>query len=286
MTSPAQTSLATRLRGGVRQRLGILRDLQAKKERTPIGAYLVEAYQGGSLTARELRDGAQAASSSGGDLTALVSRSMNKTRTRKGRTKPDTRSDARVVHTVLRKRSLLPKPYAAPVPLWDAENNCQVIRDIHVYPPHETLDALVRPGEEDDWASFDDSQQCFKADLSNWGDRVKLGVDAMVGRWLCLSFWGDAAPYTKRDSICLLTYRVLNGQHRRRVWVAALSKRQLCDCGCYGRCTFDALFDVMAWSMTCLLLAKWPEKDHLGRPFKPGDWRRGKANTKMRFRAA
>ena len=279
-------SFATRLRGGARQRLGILRELRAKKERTPLGAFLVGAYQEGSLTSRELREGARAAASSAGDLGGLVSRSMDNTRTRKGKTKPDTRSDARVVHKVLRKRSCLPTPYITQIPLWDAERNCQVMRDLAVFPPHESLDALVPPGKEGEWTSFDHSQQGFREELRSWGDRLGLSRDAMSGHWMCVSIWGDSAPYTKRDSLFLLTLRVLNGQHRRRIWGAALSKRQLCDCGCHGRHTFDALFEIFAWSMKALLVGKWPNADHMGRPFQVGDWRRDKANTLLRFRAA
>ena len=149
----------------MRQRLGVLRDLQAKKQRTPIGAYLVNAYQEGTLTARALREGARASSSSCGDLGGLLSRSMDKVRTRKGNTKPDTRSDSRFVNKVLRKGSLLPAPYTTQIPLWDVEANCQVMGDISVYPPHESLDALVQGGTEDEWASFDDSQQGIRAYL-------------------------------------------------------------------------------------------------------------------------
>ena len=51
-------------------------------------------------------------------------------------------------------------------------------------------------------------------DLQRWGQQLKVTLE---GPWACLALWGDAAPYTSRDSILLLTYRVLNGKHRRRV---------------------------------------------------------------------
>ena len=250
-----------------------------------IGAFLVDTFKGGNLSSRDLREGARAAGSSAGDLTRLATKGLDKTRTRKGKTKPDTRGDSRaVMRALLSKKEALPEPYKLDdVPLWDHAKNAQYMATVKVYPPHESLDTLVAPGEEDTWASFDDSQHKFGNHLHEWANRV--GV-VLHGRWLCLSLWGDSAPYSKKDSLYLLTYRVLNGTHRRRVWIAALGKRSLCACGCYGRHTIDAIFDVVVWSMKVLLSGVWPSHDHRGRPFSKGDWRRGKAGQDMRFRGA
>ena len=51
----------------------------------------------------------------------------------------------------------------------------------------------------------------------------------------------------------LLTYRLLNGDCRKRVWVVAMSKIMLCQCGCWGRHSFDAIFAVLRWSFLALI---------------------------------
>ena len=271
-------------RGGVKQRLGITKALREKARRTTIGEFLVSSYKAGNMTSRQFREGARAASSSAGDLTRVVSSSMDKIRMRRGKAKPDTRSDSRTVNRFLKKKHAeLPEPYIAEVPVWDDSVNAQVLKPLKVYPPHESLDSIVKPGCEEEWSTFDDSQSGFRESLQNWSSRVQVKLG---GPWLCLALWGDSAPFNKRDSLYLLTYRVLNGQHRRRVWIAGLSKRMLCACGCFGRHTFDALFDIVAWSMRALLSGTWPTRDHRGRAFAQSDWRARKAGQRFRFGAA
>ena len=97
--------MAPKLRGGIRQRLGILRDIKGRHVRTSIGGLLARSYQDGLLTAHELREGARAAGSSAGDLSRLASaRSLKRTRTRGG--KPElTRVDPTELFSELCERS-------------------------------------------------------------------------------------------------------------------------------------------------------------------------------------
>ena len=270
-------------RGGVKQRLGIGRGALAKRSRTDIGEFLVESHLSGALSSHQLREGARAAGESAGGLATLVTASMDKTRTRKGKTKPDTRGDKRMVLRFLRKKSKLYPPMRCEIPMWDVASNKQVMTPMNVYPPHETLHALVPEGRESEWASFDETQQGFRQSLADWSTRTGTNLH---GFWMCLALWGDSAPHTKKDSLYLLTYRVLNGTRRRRVWIAALSKRSLCRCGCFGRHTFDGLFGVLAWSMKALASGVWPHRNHLNQPFSKDDWRSGWAKQDMRFRGA
>ena len=57
--------------------------------------------------------------------------------------------------------------------------------------------------------------------------------------------WEDSAPHSKKDSLYPLTFLVLNGVHLRRLWITSFSKRVLSTCGCYGRHTLDAIWDVV-----------------------------------------
>ena len=208
------------------------------------------------MTAHALREGAHAAGPSAGDLSILATSSWNRpSRRGGGETKPDSRSSNRAVSRVLKKGAVLREAYIAEVPTWDHEQNRQVMTKLKVMPPHESLHALIQPGAENEWCSFDDSQEGFRTSLHDWGAGGRVGCDIMTSPWACLALWGDSAPYSKTDSLYLLTIRVLNGVHRRRIWIAALRKKNLRACGCYGRHTFDALFEIVAWSMKAFLHA-------------------------------
>ena len=128
--------------------LGRSAKAQAERGRTPIGDSLVGKFKSGVFTYRALRDGARAAGSSAGDVGKLVSRYMGTMRTNRGNVKADTRPDHHSLQRFNRTQALLLEPYVAEIPVWDAEQNAQVMRPMKVYPPHESLDALVRPGSE------------------------------------------------------------------------------------------------------------------------------------------
>ena len=75
----------------------------------------------------------------------------------------------------------------------------------------------------------------------------------------------------------LLTFCILNGEHRERMHIWACSKQLLRRCGCKGRCTIDPIFKMCAWSLKALMIGKWPMTDHNNRPFPPGSWRAKRA---------
>ena len=79
--------------------------------------------------------------------------------------------------------------------------------------------------------------------LRDFGQR--LSIDVVSTPTACVALWGDSAPYVKKDSLYLLLVTCISGAVRKRYWACALPKRRLCRCGCFGRCTFDALLPVL-----------------------------------------
>jgi hypothetical protein len=266
--------------GGIRQRLGIVSSSDAKPQRTRLGDFFRRAYHRGNLTSLALREGCQAAGSSAGDLCRLGRGSLDKVRIRRGKVKLDSRNSSRAVRRVMVRGAVMMEPLPVRIPLWDLNGNRQVSSLVNFLPTHETLASVV--DDPSQWGSIDDGQASFHGELLDWGKR--LAVDVLTNVWLLLALWGDSAPYNRRDSIFLLTYRVLSGVHRKRFWIVAMSKRVLCNCGCFGRCTFDGIFDVVAWSFKCLMAGFWPRFGPYGEPLT-GE-RAKKAGTPFKFRAA
>ena len=64
-----------------------------------------------------------------------------------------------------------------------------------------------------------------------------------------------------------------------------LNKSVLCRCGCYGRCTFEPIWVVLAWSFQALLTGRFPKRDHEGHVFKD-PWRRAMAGKRLPVAAA
>ena len=154
--------------------------------------------------------------------------------------------------------------------------------------PHETLNSVVPVGDEQSWAALDcGDRQGFREELAAWAGRTNLDL-ASGAPVLSIGLWGDSAPLSKRISLLLLTIKAISGPSLKRFWVFACTKKDMCDCGCSGRCTLDACWRIIAWSFQILLSGIWPSADHLGRAWPVGSWRRelGAAKIPMRFRGA
>ena len=124
-------------------------------------------------------------------------------------------------------------------------------------PIHEVLNHLFDPNEAETWCGISPAQEGFQIDLQEWGRR--MGVDTTSGHWAGLGLWVDSAPSFKQDRVFLLTWRLLTGTVRSRYWLCCFfSKKEICQCGCFGRHTLDTIFAVAAWSMRALLAGQYP----------------------------
>jgi len=76
-------------------------------------------------------------------------------------------------------------------------------------------------------------------------------------------------------SVIVASINVVSGQSKairgRRHLLFIVGKKKLCDCGCAGFHTFNALFDVLAWSLQCARNGVSPNCRHDGTPWSPHD---------------
>ena len=165
--------------------------------------------------------------------------------------------------------------------MWDTMGDCQIIEKVRILPPHEVIDSLIGTCDQrlHEYSCLDTSaKQHLRGDLEDWATRV--GTDLADHVWLMLALWGDSAPMSRNTSLFLLTFRILSGVHAQRYWVAAITKK-ICNCGCAGRCTFDRLWEVVAWSCRVMISGVWPTHDHAGRLLV--GWRADLARTGTPF---
>jgi len=106
-----------------------------------------------------------------------------------------------------------------------------------------------------------------------------------------LGVWGDSGKLWTKDGLVMLLFNVLTSTCNARFPIVALSKKHLCQCGCYGRHTYERIFEVIGWALKTHARGKFPTHRDDGAPFqwsnKVGDRNRfNLQNTYMRTRGA
>ena len=258
-------------KGGIRQRLGL--KTRPKFKASPLGEYMIRQHIKGKLSAASVAEMAAGAVASGASSSTDVVRFAKpkaKARTRVLRNKVvwDTRNVSRSFMRTARRGTNLPAPLLISAPLWDKDRDVQVLGKLAFCPPHETMADLVANKGADQWTSYAPNQEGFRARVEDVKQRLR--VSDAEGPMAAFGLWGDGAPVFNRTNVNLMLFTVLSGIDRTRFWVAAVGKDALCQCGCLGRCTFDAIFRALAWSFQALLLGVYPSADPDGNAFTSG----------------
>ena len=170
--------------------------------------------------------------------------------------------------------------------LWDKQTNSQVTETMHVALLHEEVEDLVKD-DPHAFAANGDRTEIDRTTLE-WGSRVNMPAkDNLLSG---IGIWGDSAVYNTRDSVVLILFNILTGLAftPHRIWLACCSKKQLCKCGCQGRCTLEPIWALIGWSLQCSLGKFYPTHRHDGIPFaeskRLGDNVRAKwAQAKRKF---
>ena len=170
--------------------------------------------------------------------------------------------------------------------LWDNSTNSQVVDTMHVALLHEEVEDLVKD-DPHAFAANGDRTEIDRTTLE-WGSRVNMPAnDNLLSG---IGIWGDSAVYNTRDSVVLILFNILTGLAftPHRIWLACCSKKQLCKCGCQGRCTLEPIWALIGWSLQCSLGKFYPTHRHDGIPFaeskRLGDNVRAKwAQAKRKF---
>lgn len=271
-------------RTGIRQRLGLDAPKEEKTTLDPLAKKLCKSYATGKLSAADVGELSEAAATSSSSSASIIQLAKAAPSTGEKASRNSSRNLRATIDRLSDSQLTGLEPYVCSIPIWDAANQRQVMADSSFLCLHEALDMLVPAGQEEEFTSLDTPDQAgFISDLRHWRARVHSAVSLP---FLCLALWGDTAPSSRTDSLCLLTVRLLSGIHKIRLWIWAGSKKQFCNCGCKGRHTTEAVFNVIAWMLRSLAAARFPAVDHLGRPWPKGSQRYQRAGQPMRFGGA
>ena len=191
------------------------------------------------------------------------------------------KNSSRALKRALKKKCDLPPLYHAKTPMWNPDTVSKSEEYLAYMPIHETLYSQVKEADVDRWTSFNQQQAGFKANLLDWVVGLGIALSLAVQPWVVLSLWGDSAPSTCKVALFVLLFGVPNGQQRQTFWIITILKSRLCKCGCGGRCTLGAMFEVMRWSALALMSGKMPRRDHRGRRCPRNSWRARHAGKRI-----
>lgn len=153
---------------------------------------------------------------------------------------------ARDLMRSLLKDVKMPPIFDWPIPVWNLEKNSQEFVQWPFLLPHEVCHHLV--------CSRGIATYQFQGP-SPW---KKIFLDTLQGMhvptagFIPLGLHGDGVPFSKTDSIEILSLNFLALPKADRVPITCVSKKHICKCGCKGRCTWDALMLVVKWSLLML----------------------------------
>jgi hypothetical protein len=158
--------------------------------------------------------------------------------------------------------------------------------------PHEVLAKMVED-RLDRWSlgqRANDPDEPFSNLLRRWCEHPDVMCTTDPGSIVMMGLHADGVQYSSNlragegRKILVASWNVISAESpedtNRRQPLIVLPSWKLCSCGCSGYHTYQAVFHVLAWSLTCLLRGEAPAARHDGDPFTDAD-RRPAAGSRL-----
>ena len=139
----------------------------------------------------------------------------------------------------------MPVVFTWPIPIWDTVNLVQTMCDYPFLLPHELIEHIVRKGG---LAQLLVAQEEFPELFRNLGAACRSHA-LPPGATIAVGIHGDGVPFTKKDSIEIISFNFLAMPTADRIPFTGISKKHLCHCGCKGKHTWHAILEVLKWSL-------------------------------------
>ena len=153
-----------------------------------------------------------------------------------------------------------------------------------VFLPHENLEKLVRDSYLSAWCLSPEQVGAptgLGPLLRRWNNHADVGGRHQLEQVMGIGWHCDGVQYSSSSragdvrSVLVSSFNVITAQtvsdRASRILFFVIGKKRLCDCGCNGYHTFQALFRVFAWSMDCLNRGESPNCRHDGSPWTASD---------------
>jgi hypothetical protein len=155
---------------------------------------------------------------------------------------------SRDINRKLVQNASLPPEYWHEIQVWDTQSNSAAKKKIPFLLPHEVMHNLVQEqGIESFLVNAENNPMAYQK-LQETCSKYKKNMN----RTIAIGVHGDGVPYTKKDSIEILSWNFLSCPTADRIPITAVSKKHTCRCGCKGSCTWNGIFKVVSWSLKML----------------------------------
>lgn len=162
-----------------------------------------------------------------------------------------------------------PAFYWADIPVWDAKLQATIIVSMPFLLPHECLDALAKNGKLGNAAS---TQENCPPGVWQHLKKLESILHCKVHDMIALGLHGDGAPTGANASLEQLSWSLpaWQGDGYGPRFVACTILKEFVQ----THETFNAIFEVLAWSFKCSATKCWPAARHDGSPWQESDkWR-------------
>ena len=174
-----------------------------------------------------------------------------------------------------------PEPYYADIPIKGRKPGGPSVARFPFLLPHEVLFHLFQNHGSTLVDELDFPEESgFAKHKANWIKSFNLPPDAIV---VPVGIHGDGVPHQKRKTVEVMSWNICSMPWAERYLFSLVEHVDVCDCGCFGRHTLDAILEVFVWNTRVLMTGEFPKRRHDGSPWLPSDKARAQRSGKLGF---
>ena len=143
----------------------------------------------------------------------------------------------------------MPELFWHKIPTWNHATRQQELTWHPFLLPHELLHHIVQ--KDSSWL------QLLAADFPETHALLEDACNKFhtpQSKTAAIGLHGDGVPYTKKDSVEILSFNVLGFPTADRIPITCISKKFLCKCGCKGMHTWYKILEIIVWSFELLMV--------------------------------
>ena len=193
----------------------------------------------------------------------------------------DLKNAQRGLMRCLLKDSKAPEPYWAEIPCsMEAGSKVKKMVMLPFLLMHEMLAAFVPKMNVAEISEFEDFGMEAKRRQFCADNGIPMEMMIPIG------LHGDGVPHQKHRTVEVFSWNICSQPMWERYLFTCLEKIFLCGCGCSGRCSIDAIFEIFVWSLRMALIGMWPSCRHDRTEWSASDKSRKRKTGNLGFYAA
>ena len=168
-------------------------------------------------------------------------------------------------------KSDLPGEYWAEIPVHDPKTDTNIVAWIPFLLIHETMAFIFQKSRQTLSTVCQLSAGSPKAEKHK---HICKKHNVPEDKSAAIGMHTDGVPFANGQTVEVWTWNFIAIPHAERILFTLLEKQYLCRCGCHGRHTTNAVYEVLVYCMVALLTGKRPPQRHDKRDWLKTDKKR------------